>query len=128
MDCAKRRKINEAQVKDPSVTIEETNNMAMIEIKGDRQPVGVFANKKPFQTTKINLLKGDLIYIFTYGFPDQFGGPQGKKLKYQTFKKLLLSSAHLGMLEQKEMLANTLAQWQREFEQTDDICVIGVRV
>jgi serine phosphatase RsbU (regulator of sigma subunit) len=74
------------------------------------------------------LLKGDLIYIFTDGFPDQFGGPKGKKLKYQTFKKLLLSSAHLGMLEQKEMLANTLAQWQREFEQTDDICVIGVRV
>ncbi len=121
-------KINEAQINDPSVTIEETNSMAMIEVKGDRQPVGIFANKKPFQTTKINLLKGDLIYVFTDGFPDQFGGPKGKKLKYQTFKKLLLSSAHLTMSEQKEMLADTLAKWQREFEQTDDICVIGVRV
>ena len=74
------------------------------------------------------MLTSDLIYIFKDGFPNQFGGPKGKKLKYQTFKKILLSSAHLGMLEQKEMLANTLAQWQREFEQTDDICVIGVRV
>lgn len=121
-------KISESQANDPSVTIEETNGMAMIEVKGDRQPVGIFADKKPFQTTKINLLKGDLIYIFTDGFPDQFGGPKGKKFKYQTFKKLLLSSAHLTMQEQKQKLADTLSQWQREFEQTDDICVIGVRV
>jgi serine phosphatase RsbU (regulator of sigma subunit) len=121
-------KLDDSTQTDSSVVIEETNQMAMIEIKADRQPVGRFADKKPFQTTSLKLEKGDVIYIFTDGFPDQFGGPKGKKFKYQTFKRLLLEHAHLAMQEQFQMLNNTLKQWQKEFEQTDDICVIGVRV
>lgn len=110
------------------ILVESSNQMALIEVKADRQPVGRFADKKPFKTTTLELEKGDTLYIFTDGFPDQFGGPKGKKFKYQTFKKLILEQAHLSMEAQRQSLADTLAAWQREFEQTDDICVIGVRI
>jgi tetratricopeptide (TPR) repeat protein len=113
---------------DNTTVVDEENQMSMLEVKGDRQPVGKFVDKKAFMTTTLQLIKGDILYLFTDGFPDQFGGPKGKKFKYQTFKKLLLSHAHLSMEQQKNMLSDNLKQWQREFEQTDDICVIGIKI
>ncbi|MBK9191980.1 MAG: SpoIIE family protein phosphatase [Crocinitomicaceae bacterium] len=120
--------LEKSQKEDPSVVTDEANKMALLEVKGDRQPVGKFVDKRAFLTTSLQLIKGDILYIFTDGFPDQFGGPKGKKFKYQTFKKLLLSNAHLSMQKQKEILSGSLKQWQREFEQTDDICVIGIKI
>ncbi|MBL7898989.1 MAG: SpoIIE family protein phosphatase, partial [Crocinitomicaceae bacterium] len=96
------------QKEDPAVIADETNKMALLEVKGDRQPVGKFVDKKAFLTTTLQLIKGDILYIFTDGFPDQFGGPKGKKFKYQTFKKLLLANAHLPMQKQKDILSDTL--------------------
>jgi len=122
------KKLSQSERENLQHVSDENNQLTLIEIKGDRQPVGKFANKKPFQTSEISLLENDVIYIFTDGFPDQFGGPKGKKFKYQTFKKLLLSNAHLAMKEQKRILTETMAGWQKEFEQTDDICVIGVKI
>lgn len=107
---------------------ESAHRLDLIELKADRQPIGKFVNKKPFQNYKIPLLPGDLVYLFTDGFPDQFGGPKGKKLKYQTFKKLILENAHLSMNQQLELLKKNLKAWQAGFEQTDDICVIGVKI
>ena len=106
----------------------ESNNYILAEIKGDRQPIGRFVNSRPFTTSQISIQKNDIVYLFTDGIADQFGGAKGKKFKYKSLKKLLLSNAHLNMHEQGEKLKTAINNWQQEFEQTDDICFIGVRI
>jgi len=108
------------------------NNMEgdaeLIEIKGDKQPVGNYADPKPFITHSIELAEGDAIYIFTDGFADQFGGPKGKKFMYKPFKELLLSIQNKTMDEQKNILEQHFEDWKGGHEQIDDVCIIGVRV
>ena len=66
-------------------------NNELIEIKANKQPIGKFDFSKPFDTHEFTLEKGDSIYVFSDGYPDQFGGIKGKKYKSSNFKKLLLS-------------------------------------
>lgn len=103
-------------------------NFILTEIKADKQPIGYFETAKPFTNHKIKLAKGDTMYIFSDGYADQFGGPQGKKFKSSRFKELLVSIQDQSMEKQKEILLDTLHQWQGDLEQVDDICIIGVRV
>ncbi len=103
-------------------------NDEIIEIKADKQPVGKFDNLKPYTTHTIELLKGDVIYLFTDGFYDQFGGKLGKKYKSVKFKKLLLSIQSKSMHEQHDYLEQEFESWKGELEQLDDVCVIGVRI
>ena len=99
------------------------------EINPDIQPVGFYGEyAKPFTQKEIQLEKGDTLYTFTDGFCDQFGGPKGKKFKYKPFRELLLNIQEKSMPEQREILNQTIEQWQGELEQIDDICVFGVRV
>jgi serine phosphatase RsbU (regulator of sigma subunit) len=101
-------------------------NKEIIEIKPDKQPVGKFAASKEFTTHKFQLLKGDLLYVFTDGYSDQFGGPNKKKLKYKAFKQLLLDNHLSPMAVQKEKLDRAIELWKGPLEQVDDICLIGV--
>lgn len=98
------------------------------EIKADKQPIGVFDHAKPFTTHQIELLPGDTFYIFSDGFADQFGGDKGKKMKTSNFKELLLSIRDQNMKDQGAILETEFKNWKGEFEQLDDVCVIGVRV
>lgn len=105
------------------------------EVKADKQPIGKYDHTKPFTTHELQLFPGDTIYIFTDGFVDQFGGSDdssrlngGKKFKSGNFKKLLLSIQDKSMVEQKEIINDTLENWKGNLEQIDDVCVIGVRV
>ena len=85
-----------------------------------------------FKSGSISLKKGDLIYLFTDGYVDQFGGERGKKFKYSRFRELLLSICHLSMSEQKEILDNSIANWMKgesySHDQIDDISVVGFKV
>ena len=72
--------------------------------------------------------EGDLIYIFSDGFVDQFGGEKGKEFKIQPFRDLLLSVQENNMYDQKTMIYKTFEDWKGDLEQIDDICVIGVRI
>jgi len=101
----------------------------LIEIKGDKKPIGSFNEQDdiPFTNTEFDLSKGDTIYTFSDGFPDQFGGPKGKKFMYGKFKKLLISLQAKTMKEQKEILERTFVEWRGDIEQVDDVLVIGVR-
>jgi len=105
-------------------------NDEITEIKADRQPIGIFMGEElqHFTNHKIKLQRGDTLYIFSDGYVDQFGGAQGKKFKSKQFKQLLLSIQNKSMPEQREILNQTIEQWQGTYEQTDDICVIGVRI
>ncbi len=98
------------------------------EVKPDKQPIGKYSEAKPFTTHEILAEKGDTIYVFSDGFADQFGGQKGKKLKAANFKKILLEIQEKPMAEQRAILDNRFEEWRGEFEQLDDVCVIGVRV
>lgn len=98
------------------------------EIRPDKQPVGKYIDSKPFTTKRIQLQKGDSIYVFSDGYADQFGGEKGKKFKTANFKKLLLEIKDFPMSKQKEMLDQNFENWRGEIDQIDDVCVIGVRL
>jgi tetratricopeptide (TPR) repeat protein len=100
----------------------------LLEIKADKQPIGKYAEPKPFTTHTIELKKGDTIYTFTDGYADQFGGPKGKKFKYAQLKELLLSIQNKTMEEQSQILNLKFEEWKGNLEQVDDVCVIGVRL
>ncbi|MEX1001581.1 MAG: tetratricopeptide repeat protein [Crocinitomicaceae bacterium] len=98
------------------------------EIKGTKQPVGKYSFKKDFEQHTIQLTSGDQIYLTSDGYPDQFGGDKGKKLKYKNFKHLILTYSHLQGQDQKQQLSKYFKDWKKDFEQLDDVCVIGVRL
>ncbi len=103
-------------------------NGELPEVTANKQPIGKVDNPTPFTTQTIQLNKNDIIYIFTDGYADQFGGPKGKKFKYKQLKELLIANSTKKMAEQKEILLNTFNTWKGNLEQVDDVCVIGVRV
>ena len=76
----------------------------------------------------MGLRKGDIIYTFTDGYTDQFGGAKGKKFKHKALKELLLSIQKKSMEEQKLILNKTFEDWKGNLEQVDDVLVIGIRV
>ena len=100
----------------------------ILETKANKQPIGKFDNLAPYTTHKTELKKNDSIYIFSDGYPDQFGGVKGKKYKSANFKKLLLSIQKHSMIKQLEMLDKEFENWKGIIEQIDDVCVIGVRI
>lgn len=104
-------------------------NKELIVYTPDKIPIGkYFDDQKNFTLQTIQLQKGDIIYTFTDGYADQFGGANGKKFKYKAFNKLLLSVCSLPMAEQKAELDRTIEKWRGNFEQIDDILVIGVKI
>ena len=80
------------------------------------------------QLFPISLLKDDTIYIFSDGYPDQFGGKKGKKLKSKPFKNLLLSIHKQPINIQQELLDKHFKGWKGNLEQVDDVCVLGLRI
>jgi serine phosphatase RsbU (regulator of sigma subunit) len=104
-------------------------NKELIEIKPDKFPVGLHQGElKPFTLKSFDLQKGDVIYTFTDGYPDQFGGPNAKKLMSKNFKEILLKGHMNDMSAQKENLNSIFENWRGNLEQLDDVLVIGVRV
>jgi len=111
--------------------IREFDGQSLYEIKPDRFPVGVgFSNNdlKTYTNHTLKLYPGDTIYIFSDGFKDQFGSEYDKRYGSNQFKKLLLSIYKEGMKVQGETLLKTHKEWKGSVDQTDDICVLGVRV
>lgn len=99
------------------------------EVKPDKFAICSFEEGvKSYANHKVQLQKGDMIYIFSDGFPDQFGGEKGKKFLYRRFRTLLSEISKIPLSEQKDRLNETLIQWTGELKQLDDILVIGVRV
>jgi len=110
-------------------------NNELIEINGDKQPIGVTDNPKPFTTHTIKLNPplegreaGTCIYLFTDGYADQFGGPKGKKFMIKKLREKLLAISHRPMAEQEQLLDTQFEDWKGMMEQTDDVCIIGIRV
>jgi len=103
-------------------------NGALLETKANKQPIGKFDNLLPYTTHSFVLEKGDTVYIFSDGYPDQFGGEKGKKYKSGNFKKFLLSIQENSMEKQLTLLIEEFEKWRGSMEQIDDVCVIGLRI
>jgi serine phosphatase RsbU (regulator of sigma subunit) len=98
-------------------------------IKADRMPVGIHERMdRPFTNNKFTIMKGDIFYILSDGYIDQFGGPKGKKFMTKRFKELILRIHKLPMDEQSRILEEELLKWRGDIEQIDDIIIIGIRV
>lgn len=101
----------------------------LIITKPDKMPVGYLTGEqKPFTNHKIDLQVGDVIYIFSDGMQDQFGGPKGKKFMIKRLKELLIEIHTKPMDEQRKILHDTVEQWRGHEEQVDDILFIGFKV
>ncbi|HSH65335.1 MAG TPA: SpoIIE family protein phosphatase, partial [Bacteroidia bacterium] len=101
----------------------------LIELKADKMGIGFNKEgKNNFSCQQFQLKKGDMIYLFTDGFPDQVGGPKRKKFFYGPFKELLVSINQLDVEMQRNKLDEIHVQWQdNKYEQTDDILIMGIR-
>jgi serine phosphatase RsbU (regulator of sigma subunit) len=103
-------------------------NGQVLQYAPDKMPIGGFELQgKAFTDHRIQLQKGDVVYIFSDGYADQFGGPRGKKFLYRRFRELLVEIHGMPMERQKIMLLEALNQWKGAHEQVDDILVIGMR-
>ncbi|XOV66416.1 MAG: SpoIIE family protein phosphatase [Fluviicola sp.] len=118
----------EAQLQPAQFRIMNLNSKSLVEIKANRQPVGYYENRVPFDSVDINLQKGDMLYLLTDGFGDQFGGDENKKYKTSQLKRFLLSISDLSVLDQKSAILNEFEQWKGTNEQVDDICLVGIRI
>jgi serine phosphatase RsbU (regulator of sigma subunit)/tetratricopeptide (TPR) repeat protein len=106
------------------------SNKEFNSLSGDKFPVGAFVEEhlQKFTTKKIQLHKGDVIYLFSDGYADQFGGPKGKKFKYKQLQTLLGEVHTLDMKEQRRILEKAMVEWKGSLEQVDDVLVVGIRI
>ena len=98
-------------------------------IAGDNIPIAVYDDDNaPFTRTEIQLMKNDIVYIFTDGYVDQIGGPERKTFRTNKLKELLLDISPLAMCEQRSLLEGKIKEWQGELDQIDDILVVGIKI
>lgn len=93
-----------------------------------KQAIGaVVETVQHYHQHQFDFQKGDIVYLFSDGFPDQFGGDKNKKYNYKRFKEFLGSICQLPMGEQRKMLEKEFEQWRGNNEQTDDVCIMGIK-
>ncbi len=100
----------------------------VINLLADKMPIGKGEKDTSFTNYSLDTKPGDVIYFYTDGYADQFGGPKGKKFKYKQLEELLISIHKKPMEEQKQILAEAIGKWKGSLEQVDDILIVGMRI
>jgi len=98
------------------------------ELIGNKIPVGNYTLDKAFTRQTINYKKGGMLYMYSDGYKDQFGGVKDKKLGNKSFKQLLQRTSRQETDEQKSTLEHTFKKWKSNKEQVDDVTVLGVHL
>jgi serine phosphatase RsbU (regulator of sigma subunit) len=92
-------------------------------------PIGIHIGEEmSFTNNFVQLQKGDTIFMFSDGFPDQFGGTRNRKLLVSGFKKIIESIAETDIEKQATLLEKNLQEWKKDTRQIDDIIVLGVKI
>lgn len=104
------------------------NDQDPIIMREDRMPIAQFIKIEPFHNYSFKVDEGDMIYLFTDGYSDQFGGHAGKKYNLSKFRSLLASIHHLSAMEQEAAIVSTFEEWRGNMFQVDDVLVMGVRI
>ncbi|MBX2964454.1 MAG: PAS domain S-box protein [Cyclobacteriaceae bacterium] len=104
-------------------------NGVMEEIKGNKFPIGggIFKNQTNFTNTKLTLKKGDSIYFSSDGYPDQFGGPEGRKFGPKRVREIIDQVHKQPMAEAAKVFDHEWESWRGETKQTDDVLLIGIK-
>ena len=104
-------------------------NGSLIEHPANSQPIGISYFKiNQFDQKTIELKKGDIVYTFTDGYADQFGGEKGKKFMTKRLKETLISIHSMPLQKQRDELESRFRNWQGDNEQVDDVLIIGVKI
>jgi serine phosphatase RsbU (regulator of sigma subunit) len=100
----------------------------MIGQKKNSMPVGKGERNEPFELFSIEWKAGDVLYLYTDGYADQFGGTRNKKFKYKPLNEILVAVSTLPMEQQASTLEKRFNEWKGGLEQVDDVCIIGIRL
>jgi len=127
--CVWNKMDNSLEFAGANNTLYLVRDKQLTEFKGDKMPIGSYLEEnKKFSSQKIMLQSNDMLYLSTDGFSDQFGGEKGKKFKSKQLEQLFAEIALAPVDEQKLVLTTSFARWKKQFEQTDDVSVIGIKV
>jgi len=99
----------------------------LIEIKGDKKNVVQSFAMVSFNRSTFRLREGDILYLFSDGYADQFGGPENKKFMYRRLRHLLLTISKYPLLDQERILDETITSWMDGHDQIDDMMILGVK-
>ena len=100
----------------------------LYQVKPNKQPIGSYFERTPFVSHSIKLMADDILYMFSDGFYDQFGGDDGKKFRSTQLLKLLCGIAEFPLVKQKEILEDTFTKWKGARNQVDDVSFVGVKI
>lgn len=128
--CSLNRKTNKLSFAGAHNPLYLIRDKELIEYKADKYPIGIYygESEKKFTNNDIQLQKGDVVYIFSDGFADQFGGKHNRKYLSKRFKETLLGISELPIKSQEEELTKEFYSWKRDWEQVDDVLVIGFKI
>ncbi|MEY1637966.1 SpoIIE family protein phosphatase [Tenuifilum osseticum] len=111
-----------------NIILNQNETHTLYQVKCERQSIGYVTEKVSFSTHSVQLEKDDIIYLYTDGFTDQFGGPNGKKFRLVDFRNMLCSIASYPMAKQKDFLLEIFSEWKGNNVQVDDVTVMGIRI
>ena len=124
-----REKDDTLNVSNENPRVIHESELSLIEFKGDKMPIGHhITGSTPFTNYRFNLQKGDMLYLYSDGYVDQFGGEKNIKFLMQNFRKLLLSINSYDLAKQKETLISTIEEYQGDRKQVDDMLVLGLKL
>lgn len=123
----KNNRMEYAGAYNPLYVIRDGN---LTETKGDKFPIGMFIDERlrKFTNHEMEIHHGDMLYLFSDGFADQFGGPLGKKFKYDNFRSMLYEAHSLPPERQFRMVRERFSCWKGNLMQLDDTLIIGMRI
>lgn len=111
------------------ITIGENNDRYLFTFKPDKMPIGIhLRDHVPFSDIDLKINSGDLIYMSSDGYCDQYGGPKNKKFFTVNFERMILKNSHLSLTDQKEIFLSTFYSWKKNNEQVDDVHVLGIEL
>ena len=98
------------------------------EIKASPHAInGYFDTVKVFANHTLPYQSGDMIYLSSDGYPDQFGGEFDKRITKAGFRKVASDASKLPFDEQENLIANKFDTWKEGYDQIDDVLVLGIR-
>ncbi len=119
----------DVEVVENRIRFSQHDDYQLIEIKGDKMPIGVYVRDNvAFTSNEVHFRTGDSIYMFSDGYASQFGGKNFNKFLTKNLKALLLNNQQKTMVEQKQILEAEFLKWKGNYEQVDDILIIGIKI
>ncbi len=106
------------------------NNGVLTEIKPTKRSIGGSSgeNDVEFELHEFEVIPGQMLYMFSDGYADQFGGDTGKKMKVKNLVNMLVDNHQLPVIQQLQILDHSFVNWKGALEQVDDVCLIGIRM